>query len=224
MNKKEIFIENVFRGSGGGGLKVDELKRNLESLKDVDFFVYSLKKAFQREGLNWLNCDSLFDENIVELWTQWYQIEQKHSDLWGFTKRQTGCYVYGLFENPPVGQANHLQEGVFYIGESRSSIRGAMIGRRNDFKHTVKGNPLSPYGVGTLFKEQFGKEKIEQVYQAYYPVPAYKCKKQETQFLVDYFKKYKRLPMCNHTNDYNRISKLAKENLIDFLCEGEKNG
>ena len=68
------------------------------------------------------------------------------------------------------------------------------------------------------------EQKIEQVYQAYYPVPAYKCKKQETQFLVDYFKKYKRLPMCNHINDYNRISKLAKENLTDFLCEGEKNG
>jgi len=69
MDKKEIFIENLFRGSGAGGLKVDELKKNLESLKDVDFFVYSLKKAFQRNELNWLNCDSLFDEEIDESWS-----------------------------------------------------------------------------------------------------------------------------------------------------------
>lgn len=224
MDKKEIFIENLFRGSGAGGLKVDELKKNLESLKDVDFFVYSLKKAFQRNELNWLNCDSLFDEEIDESWTRWYQIEQKHSDSWGFTKRQTGCYIYGIFKEPPKFVANHLDENVFYIGESRSSIRGAMIGRRNDFKHTVKGNPLSPYGVGTLFKENFDKEQFDMVYQAYYPVPAYKCKKQETIFLVDFFKKYGRLPLCNHRNDYTRVSKLAKENLLDFLSEGEKNG
>lgn len=216
MNKKDILIENLFRASGAGGLKKQELYSNLQKLDDVDFFVYTLSKAFKRYGDNWLNCDFIFDEEVPTSWTEWHHIEEKHSDSWGFTKRQTGCYIYGLFNKKPVGQANHLDENVFYIGESRSSIRNAMMGRRNDFKHTVKKNPLSPYGVGTLFKENYGKENIDKVYQAYYPIPPYRCKEQETIFLVDYYKKYKRIPICNHSNDLNRIESLAS-NLMNFF-------
>ena len=169
-----------------------------------------IQKAVDNHNKDWINCDSLFlDAEENKSWTEWHHVEEAHSDSWGFTKRQTGCYIYGLFKQQPKGIADFLDENVFYIGESRSITRCAMIGRKYDFKSSVKNNPLAPYGIGIMFKEKFGKENFQYVYQAYYPLPAHKCKEQETQFLVDYFRKYGHIPVCNHESDHKRIKELA---------------
>ena len=77
--------------------------------------------------------------------------------------------MYGLFsENGPPDNVDILDPGVIYIGESRATTRNCMLGRRTDFKGTVRNDRLSPYGCGTAFKEKYGKEKIDHVYQAYF--------------------------------------------------------
>ena len=42
-------------------------------------------------------------------------------------------------------------------------------------------------------------------------------KEQETQFLVNYFKKYGHIPVCNHESDHKRIEKLATN--LDIFYE-----
>ena len=210
MTEKEIFVENLFCASGASGMKKQSLYRNFSSVEDIRTIIYMIQKAVDNHNKDWINCDSLFlDAEEDKSWTEWHHVEEAHSDSWGFTKRQTGCYIYGLFKQQPKGIADFLDENVFYIGESRSITRCAMIGRKYDFKSSVKNNPLAPYGIGIMFKEKFGKENFQYVYQAYYPLPAHKCKEQETQFLVDYFRKYEHIPVCNHESDHKRIKELA---------------
>ena len=217
MTEKEIFVENLFRASGASGMKKQILYKNFSSVEDVRTIAYMIQKAIDNHNKDWINCDNFFLEDDKEsFWTEWHHIEETHNESWGFSKKQTGCYIYGLFKVPPKGTANYLDENVFYIGESRSVTRNAMIARRGDFRSSVKNDPLAPYGVGITFKNVFGKENYQYVYQAYYPAPAYKCKDRETHFLVEYFKKYGDLPKCNHERDYNRIKTLAS-NLDKFL-------
>lgn len=215
MSEKEIFIENLFRASGGHGLNREELIRNLNSLTDCSSFIQSIKKAFQYNESKWLSSTELFDEKFVESWTIWHHIDEPYSESWGFNKKQSGCYIYGLFDECPKGTANFTDANVFYIGESRSITRDGMINRKKDFKGTVKNNVHCPHGCGTAFINHFGKDKIDKVYQAYLPLPAYLCKEREMDLLVDYFKIHNRLPVCNHQIYYKRVAKKANQKTLD---------
>jgi hypothetical protein len=217
MNEKDIFIKNIIEASGLHGMKEIDLHRNLFSLNNVSSFVYTLKKAFESKNLDWLSCTELVNEDFEEQWTSWHHIDEKYSESWGFKKNQPGCYIYGLFKNPPNNKpANFLSDEVFYIGQSRSTKRNCMLGRKKDFISTVRNDPLCPYGCGTSFIQKIGKEQIDFVYQAYLPLPASKCLERETDLLIDYYKKYNRLPVCNFYRDENRIKKLSS-NLNTFL-------
>jgi hypothetical protein len=216
MTEKEIFISNLFKASGGHGLTELQLHKELYSSNDINMLVYTIKKAVELNGNSWLSVTESYDEETVGTWSTWHQIDEKYSPEWGFKKTQPGCYIYGLFDTPPTGQANHLMDEVFYIGESRAVTRNCMLGRRGDFVSTVRNNPHCPYGCGTSFLNIFGKENIDKVYQAYLPTPAYQCKKKESDLLVEYYKKYGKIPVCNYHTDLNRIAKLAS-NLENFI-------
>jgi hypothetical protein len=215
MTEKEIFIENLFRASGGHGMDKESLNKNLQSLSDCSLLIQSIKKAFEHNEKKWLSSTELFDKNFTESWTTWHHIDEPYSKSWGFNKKQSGCYIYGLFETPPIGIADYTSENVFYIGESRSITRYGMINRGKDFRGTVKNNVHCPHGCGTSFINHFGRNKIDKVYQAYLPLPAYLCKQREMDLFVGYFKKHNRLPICNHQSYYKRVSKLANLKTIE---------
>jgi hypothetical protein len=87
-----------------------------------------------------------------------------------------------------------------------------MLGRRTDFKGTVRNDRLSPYGCGTAFKESVGQDKIDYVYQAYLPMHPSYCKITELELLAKYFLKYNRIPICNPALDLAKTQKYIKEN------------
>jgi hypothetical protein len=206
---KKTLIQNLVFASGAHGLNEVDLYKNLQTLKDIDGFIYTLKKAFELKGSEWLTSTHSISEEFEEKWSSWHHIDEQYSTEWGFKKNQPGCYIYGLFGTPPDGVADFLSENVFYIGESRAISRNCMLGRRGDFVSTVRNDPLCPYGCGTSFLTHFGKEKIDYVYQAYLPMPAHLCLKKETELLTDYYVKYQCLPKCNYVTDETRIKKLA---------------
>jgi hypothetical protein len=82
-----------------------------------------------------------------------------------------------------------------------------MLGRRTDFKGTVRNERLSPYGCGTAFKLNFGKDKIDSVYQAYLPMHPSYCKIVELDLLLEYYKKYDKIPVCNPPLDLVKVQK-----------------
>jgi hypothetical protein len=216
MTEKEFFVENLYRASGGHGMSKEILYKNLQSLNDCSSFIQSIKKAFEHNEKKWLSSTELFNEDFEESWTIWHHIDEPYSEEWGFNKKQSGCYIYGLFEtSPSLEVADYTCENVFYIGESRSITRNGMINRGKDFKGTVKNDVHCPHGCGTAFIKQFGRNKINKVYQAYLPLPAYLCKEREMDLLVEYFRKNNRLPFCNHQSYYNRVSKLANSRTIE---------
>ena len=220
MTEKEILIENIFRASGAHGMNRDMLNKNLQSITDLSSFIHTIRKAFEHNQTKWLSTTELFDEEVEESWTVWHHIDEPYSTNWGFSKKQSGCYVYGLFEeSPPVGIADYTSPNVFYIGESRSITRDGMINRVKDFKGTVKNPVHCPHGCGTAFISQFGRNKIDSVYQAYLPLPAYLCKERELELLVGYFKVHDRLPYCNHQTSYKRVSRLANLKTIEEFYE-----
>ena len=113
--------------------------------------------------------------------------------------------MYGLFKDKLPSTVDILQPEVIYIGESRATTRNCMLGRRTDFKGTVKNERLSPYGCGTAFKENFGKDNIEHVYQTYLPMHNSLVKEAEMQMLCLYYKKYNNIPACNPKSDLRRV-------------------
>jgi hypothetical protein len=86
-----------------------------------------------------------------------------------------------------------------------------MLGRRTDFRGTVRNERLSPYGCGTAFKENFGKAMIDKCYQAYLPMHPSFCKTSEIQLLGEYYLKYNKIPACNPPLDLVRVKKYLKE-------------
>ena len=82
-----------------------------------------------------------------------------------------------------------------------------MLGRRTDFKGTVRNPRLQPYGCGTVFKEQFGQDKINFVYQAYLPMHPSYCKTIELDLLSEYYKKFQKIPICNPELDLSKVKK-----------------
>lgn len=211
MTNKEIFIKNLVYASGCHGLNESQLTKNLQSLQDVDKFIYTLSKCFNSKNIDWLSSTLLIQEKFEEKWSSWHNISEKYSESWGFKKKQTGCYLYAYFEADVPKEVNFLSSEVFYIGQSRSITRDAMIGRRNDFVSTVKNDPLVAHSCGKSFINIFGKKCFDRVYQAYLPLPSSMCIQKETDLLIQYYKKYNRLPVCNHKDDLVRVIKILEQ-------------
>lgn len=210
-----ILAQNIRSGSGNHGLTEDQLYDIFKMCNSIDQLAYSLYKCAEVTG------KSAFTTQLVTLtrpeltaFTTWHQIDEPWNASWGFDKAHPGCYVYGLFETgAPTGPADFLDAGVFYIGESRATSRHSMLGRRTDFKGTVRNERLSPYGCGTAFKLNFGKDKIDSVYQAYLPMHPSYCKNVELDLLAKYYKKYNKIPVCNPPLDLVKVQKYQKINL-----------
>jgi hypothetical protein len=97
-----------------------------------------------------------------------------------------------------------------------------MLGRRNDFKSTVNGNPLSPYGCGTMFKSLYGKDNLQYTYQAFMPTHPYWTKQIELDLLSAYYNTHNKVPPCNPPIDqkksHNHQQKIflsQSQNIID---------
>lgn len=200
--------KNIREGSGKHGLTEDQLYEIFSAGPDVEQLAYSLRKCFEHSGKEAFSTQPI-SQVIPNLqsFTKWYQIDTKWDDTWEIGKNQPGCYIYGLYENGAPTTADFLAPEVFYIGESRAITRGCMLGRRTDFKGTVRNKRLSPYGCGTTFKEQFGKDKIDFVYQAYLPMHPGLCKDTELELLTQYYEKYNKIPVCNPSLDLSRVQR-----------------
>ena len=83
-----------------------------------------------------------------------------------------------------------------------------MLGRRTDFKGTIRNERLSPYGCGTAFKNNYTIKDLDHCYQAYLPMHSSLVKSYEMNLLSDYYKKYNRVPLCNPDNDLRRVKLL----------------
>jgi len=208
IDQARILAKNIRTGSGNHGLSENQLYEILKHCSDIDQFAYSLKKCAELSGKDYfVTQDITHDAPDITKFTEWHQIDEQWNESWGFDKKHPGCYVYGLFESVPQGTADFLSPEVIYIGESRAVTRNCMLGRRTDFKGTVRNERLSPYGCGTAFKESFGKDKIDNVYQAYLPMHPSLCKTVELELLSSYYKKYNKIPVCNPPLDLVRVEK-----------------
>ena len=213
-NAARVLAQNIRSGSGNHGLTEDQLYDVFKHCNNIDQLAYSLFKCAEVSGKGAFATQlvSQTKPNITAF-TAWHQIDESWKESWGFDKAHPGCYVYGLFENgAPAGPADFLDAGVIYIGESRATSRNSMLGRRTDFKGTVRNNRLSPYGCGTAFKEAFGQDKIDHVYQAYLPMHPSYCKSTELELLAKYYVKYSKIPVCNPPLDLAKTQKYLKEN------------
>jgi len=208
-----ILAQNIRSGSGNHGLTEDQLYNIFKHCNNIDQLAYSLFKCAEVSGKSAFTTQLVTQiKPDVTAFTTWHQIDESWNESWGFDKAHPGCYVYGVFENgAPAGPADFLDPGVIYIGESRATSRHSMLGRRTDFKGTVRNNRLSPYGCGTAFKESFGQNKIDHVYQAYLPMHPSYCKSTELELLAKYFVKYNKIPVCNPPLDLAKTQKYIKD-------------
>jgi hypothetical protein len=201
-----VLAQNIRAGSGNHGLTEDQLYEIFSHAGDITTLAYSLFKCAELSGKTPFVTQPMALAKPAFVFTNWHQIDEQWNSSWGFDKKHPGCYVYGLFENgAPAGSADYLGAGVIYIGESRAVTRHCMLGRRTDFKGTVRNERLSPYGCGTAFKEAFGKDKIDHVYQAYLPMHPSFCKTVEMELMREFYKKYGSIPVCNPASDLNRV-------------------
>lgn len=199
---------NIRAGSGNHGLTEEQLFDIFKGCSNPDMLAFTLFKCAEVSGKDAFTTQLLSNEKPSFDFTTWYHIDAKWDRSWGFEKTQPGCYIYGLFEiGPPQGLASFLDPNVIYIGESRAVTRNCMLGRRTDFRGTVRNERLSPYGCGTAFKDQFGKEKIDRVYQAYLPMHPSYCKEIELELLCKFFAKFGKIPRCNPPLDLVRVQK-----------------
>jgi hypothetical protein len=212
MDLARILAQNIHSGSGNHGLSEEELYTILQQCTDIDKFAYSLFKCAEISGKSAFTTQLITQNKPdVKNFTRWHHIKESYNETWGFAKNTPGCYVYGLFEDGPNDEsADFLDPNVFYIGESRATSRGCMLGRRADFYYGVINNWVSPMGNSQRFVERFGEEKIKYVYQAYLPMHPSFCKLTELELLKEYYLKYNEIPVCNHKSDRSKINKLIK--------------
>lgn len=204
--------KNIRAGSGNHGLSEDVLYDILSKTSDVEQFAYTLRKCAEHGGKEAFSTqDSTILKPQFTDFTSWHHIDEAWDISWGFNKTQPGCYIYGLYNTKPTGPADFLDAGVIYIGESRAVTRNCMLGRRTDFRGTVRNDRLSPYGCGTAFKNAFGVGQINNTYQSYLPMHPSLCKTTELELLGEYYKKYNRIPVCNPPLDLVRVEKFLKK-------------
>lgn len=212
-DKARILAQNIRNGSGNHGLSEEQLYQVFSHSNNIVDFAYTLRKCVEHSGASAFSAEpSIIVRPTFTEFTEWHHIDEEHNNSWGFDKKQPGCYIYGVFDTKPTGPADFLGPGVIYIGESRAITRNCMLGRRTDFKGTVRNDRLSPYGCGTAFKQHIGAEKIDQTYQAYLTMHSSLCKIIEMELLVEFYNKYQHVPVCNPVQDLNRVTKFLKEN------------
>lgn len=204
-----ILAQNIRSGSGNHGLTEDQLYDIFSKCDRVDQLAYSLYKCSEISGKGAFTTQlTTLTQPCLTNFTDWHHIDETWKESWGFDKAHPGCYIYGIFEQgAPIGPADFLGATVIYIGESRATSRHSMLGRRTDFKGTVRNERLSPYGCGTVFKDIFGQEKINFVYQAYLPMHPSFCKTVELDLLSEFYKKYQKIPVCNPKLDLVKVKK-----------------
>lgn len=206
--KAEILAKNIANGSGGHGLKQEILEQIFAQHEDkLDDLCYTFQKVISLSGSDYFSTQDIsIGEPQSSDFTKWHHIDSKHDASWGFSKKDAGCYVYGYFPlSEPEGPADFLGNEVIYIGESRAVSRNCMLGRRTDFKGTIRNERLSPYGCGTAFKNNYKIEDLDNCYQAYLPMHSSLVKSYEMSLLSEYYKKYNRVPLCNPDNDLRRV-------------------
>jgi hypothetical protein len=205
-NKSNTLAENIVKGSGGHGMKKESLIKIFNNIENLEDFTYTLKKLFDNDGKNFLSTQLVtLKKPDPSQFTKWYHIDDRWEPSWGFSKKDAGCYLYGYYPQGAPAYTNYLDEGVIYMGESRASTRNSMLGRRTDFRGTVRKDRLSPYGCGTAFKKHFEKNEINNCYQAYLPMHSSLVKDFEMNMLIDYYKKFNRIPICNPDSDLRRV-------------------
>jgi hypothetical protein len=213
--KNKILAKNIHQAAGGHGLKLEELEHCLDKIdkKYIDLLAYTLTKAAELDPTNAFSTVPIQIDKPAIAFTKWHHIESKWNSSWGFNKNHPGCYIYGLFkDNKPdnTSPANYLDPNVIYIGESRSVKRNSMLGRRNDFKCTVKGNLLSPYGCGTAFKNIYGPDNLQYTYQAYMPIHQSWTKSIELELLSNYYNTHNKIPPLNPPSDQKKSQNYQK--------------
>jgi hypothetical protein len=208
-----ILAKNIRLGSGNHGLTEDQLYEIFKHSASINQLAYSLKKCAELSGKEFfVTQDQTVACPSYDQFTTWHHIDEQWNESWGFLKTHPGCYVYGVFDELPANKpADFLCNEVIYIGESRAVTRNCMLGRRTDFKGTVRNERLSPYGCGTAFKEHFGKSTIDKCYQAYLPMHPSFCKSSEIELLSQYYLKYNKIPVCNPPLDLVRVKKYLKD-------------
>jgi hypothetical protein len=207
VDQAKILAKNIRIGSGNHGLSESQLYDIFKNVKDVDQFAYTLRKCVETSGKDFFVTQSqTVEQPDCTKFTKWHHIDEKWNETWGFSKSHPGCYIYGLFDSAPNDDpADFLAKEVIYIGESRAVTRNSMLGRRTDFRGTIRNNRLSPYGCGTAFKQNFDKELINNCYQAYLPMHPSFCKDFEIELLTQYYLKYNKIPVCNPELDLNKV-------------------
>lgn len=207
-----ILAQNIRAGSGNHGLTEEQLYEVFVHCDRIDQLAYTLFKCAEVSGKeSFVTQRKNISAPDISKFTQWHHIDDSWDHSWGFAKSHPGCYLYGIFENlVPTGSANHLDNGIIYIGESRATSRNSMLGRRTDFKGTVRNDRLSPYGCGTAFKQNFGADKINKVYQSYLPMHPSYCKIIELELLLSYYNKFGKIPVCNPLLDLSRVLRYKK--------------
>ena len=218
--KHKILAENIHNGSGKHGIKKEVLEKMFEKYEDhLDDFCYSLSKLIQSNNESFISIAPIeIKKPLFSDFTAWHHIDEPYHESWGFNKKYAGCYIYGLYEeNVPKGPANFLDQEVFYIGESRSTTRNCMLGRRKDFSCGVKNVWVSPMGNSQSFSKVYGKEKIKYVYQSFLPMHGSLVKEFELDLLKEYYMRYGRVPICNPNLDEKKIQKLSLNTLLKFF-------
>lgn len=212
MDPIRTLAENIRAGSGNHGLSEDAIYQILSNASDIEQFAYTLRKCAELSGSDFFSTQkSIITKPNFKDFTAWHHIDEKWNKSWGFEKTQPGCYIYGLFDVVPLGPANFLDSAVFYIGESRAVTRNCMLGRRTDFRGTVRNPRLSPYGVGTAFKEKIGAENINKTYQAYLPMHPSLCKTVELELLSIFYQTHNKIPDCNPELDLTKVQKFLDD-------------
>jgi len=208
---KDILLRNLNYASGGRGLDLRQLNKIFSYLseKEVAGLVQCLSIAYKQHGLDWLNPHISIETEFVEKWYTWKQIDEPYNEDWGFPRNSTGCYLYGIFKDQQVPkEVDFLSENVIYIGQSSSMTRDGMYQRRADFKSNIKNDLIRDYsGNSVLFKNIFGKDHLQYVYQAYLPLHQKDCERKEMEIFCRYYDKHKRLPVLNYVTDLKRVEK-----------------
>jgi hypothetical protein len=218
--KHKILANNIHIGSGKHGIKKEILEKIFEGHeKYLDEFCYTLQKLIEFKNIDHINTQEInVSKPDYSKFTIWHHIDETYNESWGFDKKSSGCYIYGLYENdPPKGNANFLDSNVFYVGESRAVTRNCMLGRRKDFSCGVKNSWVSPMGNSQAFVRIFGKEKIKYVYQAFLPMHHSLVKETELDLLLKYYLHHGKVPICNPINDQRKVEKLPTRSLLDCI-------